>query len=49
MVMEREFNTKAGLAAIDILPKFMREEPLEEIDYHWDFAQPEIDTYWDDF
>jgi len=49
MVMEREFNTKAGLSAIDILPKFMLEEPLEEIDYKWDFAQPEIDTYWEDF
>jgi aldehyde:ferredoxin oxidoreductase len=47
--MERDFNTKAGLAAIDNLPQFMIEEPLEEIDIRWDFDRAEIETYWDDF
>jgi aldehyde:ferredoxin oxidoreductase len=47
LIMERDFNTKAGLEAIDTLPDFMLAESLEEIDYKWDFDKKELNSYWD--
>ncbi|MHA1720833.1 MAG: aldehyde ferredoxin oxidoreductase C-terminal domain-containing protein [Promethearchaeota archaeon] len=49
LLMERNFNISAGLAATDSLPKFMLEERLEETTLHWDFDPEEIAHYWDDF
>ncbi len=49
ILMERDFNVAAGLAATDTLPKFMLEERLEEVPFHWDFDPEEIAHYWDDF
>ena len=49
ILMERDFNVAAGLAATDTLPKFMLEEKLEEAPFHWDFNPDEITHYWDDF
>ena len=42
ILMERDFNVAAGLAATDTLPKFMLEEKLEEAPFSWDF-DPEMD------
>jgi aldehyde:ferredoxin oxidoreductase len=49
ILMERDFNVAAGLAATDTLPKFMLEENLEEAPFRWDFDPDEINHYWDDF
>jgi len=49
ILMERDFNVAAGLAATDTLPKFMLEEKLEEAPFCWDFDPDEIKHYWDDF
>ncbi|MHA1585633.1 MAG: aldehyde ferredoxin oxidoreductase C-terminal domain-containing protein [Promethearchaeota archaeon] len=49
LVMERDFNTKAGLTAIDSLPEFMLKENLEETSLHWDFEPEKLKKYWEDF
>lgn len=46
LIMERDFNTLAGLSSIDTLPRFMVEESLEEADISWDFDNSELQTYW---
>lgn len=46
--MERDFNTMAGLAAVDTLPDFMLNEPLEEAEIRWDFDREELEKYWND-
>ena len=49
LVMERDFNTKAGLSPVDTLPKFMLEESLEEAtDIQWDFDSAELQTFWNE-
>ena len=48
LVMERDFNTAAGLSPVDTLPQIMLDEKLEEVDIQWDFNQQELDTYWVD-
>lgn len=49
LVMEKKFNTAAGLAALDHLPQFMMEEKLEEADIGFDFDRSELKTYWKNF
>ena len=48
LVMERDFNTAAGLSPVDTLPKFMLDEKLEEAAIGWDFNRQELETYWED-
>ncbi|MHA1673050.1 MAG: aldehyde ferredoxin oxidoreductase C-terminal domain-containing protein [Promethearchaeota archaeon] len=48
LVMERDFNTAAGLSPVDTLPLFMLDEKLEEAPIGWDFSQRELETYWED-
>jgi aldehyde:ferredoxin oxidoreductase len=46
--MEREFNTRAGLESTDVLPQFMLDENLEDIeDRKWDITKKELDEIWD--
>jgi aldehyde:ferredoxin oxidoreductase len=48
IVMEREFNTRAGLESTDTFPKFFLEEKLEEIDERvWDITKKELEEIWD--
>lgn len=50
LVMERDFNTKAGLSAVDHFPEFMKTESLEdEPNLKWKLDQDDIESFWNFF
>ncbi len=48
IIMEREFNTRAGLESTDVLPQFMLDEKLKDIkERKWDLTKEELDNIWE--
>ncbi len=48
--LERDYNLRVGLPAVDKLPEIMLTEQLEDApNRKWDIPQNELDHYWDEF
>lgn len=50
LLLEKAFNSKAGISEVEELPAFMLSEELEDNpDRKWDVSQKDLSTYWENF